>query len=93
MIFGVVIGGKLFRLKRYNGDSHEHTNKIEDNQFDGFHIHTATERYQKRGFQPEGFAESTTKYSDWQTALKVMIKENNFKIETDKNQKRLEKWN
>ncbi|MEO5348030.1 MAG: hypothetical protein H7836_00040 [Magnetococcus sp. YQC-3] len=36
----------LFRLRRYNGKSHEHTNKIEQETFYDFHIHTATERYQ-----------------------------------------------
>jgi hypothetical protein len=93
IIFGIIINGKIFRIKRYNGDSHGHTNKLEDEQLEGFHIHVATERYQKRGFQPEGFAKSTSTYSDWQTALKVMLRENNFKIKTTKDQKRLEKWN
>jgi len=36
----------LFRLRRYNGRSHEHTNRLEDTTFYDFHIHTATERYQ-----------------------------------------------
>lgn len=93
VIFGVVLDGKLFRLKRYNGDSHEHTNKIEGNEIEGFHIHTATQRYQERGFQPEGFAESSKKYSDWQNALKTMLYENNFKMPVDNNQKRMEEWN
>ena len=59
---------------------------------EGFHIHIATERYQERGFQPEGYAEPTNKYSDWQSAFKLMLKESNIKIETDKNQKTMEKW-
>src|SRR3990172_12839418 len=29
----------LFRLRRYNGKSHEHTNVIEGNAFYNFHIH------------------------------------------------------
>ena len=36
----------LFRLKRYNGKSHEHTNQIEGVTFYDYHIHLATERYQ-----------------------------------------------
>ena len=49
--FSVILGvevpppKKFFRLKRYNGN-HEHSNTIEDEKVNGFHIHTATERYQ-----------------------------------------------
>ena len=35
-------------LCRYNGSNHQHTNKIERELITGFHIHTATERYQKK---------------------------------------------
>jgi hypothetical protein len=34
---------QLFRLQRYNGKSHEHTNPIEEETFYNFHIHQATE--------------------------------------------------
>ena len=50
VIFGVLIGGKLFRIKRYNGDSHGHINKLEKIKIEGFHIHKATQRYQENGF-------------------------------------------
>jgi hypothetical protein len=40
---------QLFRLRRYNGKSHEHTNPIEEDTFYDFHIHQATERYQQIG--------------------------------------------
>jgi len=40
---------QLFRLRRYNGKSHEHTNTIEADKFYNYHIHTATERYQELG--------------------------------------------
>ena len=40
---------QLFRLRRYNGNSHEHTNKIENEKLHDFHIHLATKRYQERG--------------------------------------------
>ncbi len=36
---------QLLRLRRYNGFSHEHKNKLEENKFYGYHIHLATERY------------------------------------------------
>lgn len=39
---------QLFRLRRYNGKSHEHTNPIEGAIFYDFHIHQATQRYQER---------------------------------------------
>ena len=50
--FSVVLGVKVptpkkyFRLRRYNGNNHEHNNPIENEVVTGFHIHTATERYQ-----------------------------------------------
>lgn len=34
---------QVFRLRRYNGKSHEHTNAIEKETFYAFHIHTATD--------------------------------------------------
>jgi len=40
---------QVFRLRRYNGRSHEHTNHIEGLSFYDFHIHLATERYQELG--------------------------------------------
>lgn len=89
VIFGVVLNGRVFRLKRYNGDSHNHTNKLETIEIQGFHIHTATQRYQEQGFREENFAEKTSKYFDWKSALKFMLKENNFEPEIDKEQKRL----
>ena len=39
----------LFRLRRYNGKSHEHANHIEGDTFYDYHIHMATERYQEIG--------------------------------------------
>ena len=36
---------QLFRLRRYNGKSHEHTNVLENDTFYDFHVHMATERY------------------------------------------------
>lgn len=39
---------QLFRLRRYNGKNHEHTNPFEGAIFYDFHIHQATQRYQER---------------------------------------------
>ena len=89
IIFCVKIGSRLFRLKRYNGDSHEHTNKLEDEKVDGCHIHQATERYQDNGFREEDYAKKTTKYNDWKKALEVMLSENNFQLAVPEGQRRL----
>jgi len=86
MDFSVVIGYLLpnkttiFRLRRYNGKSHGHKNKIENTEFYDFHIHTASERYQTLGADEETYAEKTDKYSDLSSAIDVMIKECNIKL-------------
>ena len=54
---------RLFRLRRNNGRSHEHTNSVEGDTFYDYHIHTATERYQEVGSQ-DAYAEATDRYSD-----------------------------
>lgn len=55
--FSVILGYRLpgsysiFRLRRYNS-KHPHTNILEDERLHDFHIHMATERYQRaRGFE------------------------------------------
>lgn len=63
----------LFRLRRYNGKSHEHTNSIERQTFYDFHIHTATERYQELGAREDAFAEPTTAYGDFHAAVERML--------------------
>jgi len=65
-------------LRRYNG-IHIHRNKIEKNRFRDFHIHFATQRYQEKGHQIEGYAEITNSYSTWQEALNKMLEDCNFK--------------
>lgn len=72
-------GNNLHIIKRYNG-VHTHTNKIEKNKLRGFHVHTTTERYQEKGYKPEGYAEVTDAYFDWKGALDTMIKECSFNI-------------
>jgi len=77
--FSVILGyqlpksTQLFRLRRYNGKSHEHTNKIEGNTFYDFHIHDATERYQASGFDEDAFAQPTSRYQDFSGALQCLL--------------------
>lgn len=64
----------VFLLRRYNGKSHEHRNKLEkEAAFYDFHIHTATERYQKDGQSEECYAEVTDRYSDLSGAIDCMV--------------------
>ena len=84
--FSVILGVKVkvpsakkfFRLKRYNGDYHLHTNTIEDQEVIGFHIHTATERYQVNGPREGAYAEPTKRYNDVNGALKCLFADANF---------------
>ncbi|MCY4404407.1 MAG: hypothetical protein OXD54_17715 [Candidatus Poribacteria bacterium] len=84
--FSVILGVKVpppkkfFRLKRYNGDYHLHTNTIEEQEVTGFHIHTATERYQAKvnSIREEDYAEPTKRYTDLNGALKCLFADANF---------------
>ncbi len=79
--FSIILGvysaqsNQLFRLRRYNGKSHEHSNKIEKIKFFSFHIHTATERYQKIGAKEDTFAETTSRYSDFNSAVDCLVED------------------
>jgi hypothetical protein len=85
--FSVILGykppksTKIFCLRRYNGKSHEHRNKLEnEGPFYNFHIHTATERYQREGFCEDYFAEVTDRYSTIHEALNCLIKDCNIAL-------------
>jgi hypothetical protein len=72
---------ELFRLRRYNGMHGEHTNRIEGAPaFCGFHVHTATARYQEAGMAEDAFAEPTDRYSDLGSGLQCMLRECNFEL-------------
>ena len=43
----------------------------------------ATERYQLAGLDIDGYAESTNKYQDFDSALRVMLVDCNFAIPND----------
>lgn len=74
---------QLFRLRRYNGKSHEHTNSIEVETFYDFHIHEATERYQEIGAREDTYAQPTTRFSDFHEAISCMIKDCAFETPFD----------
>lgn len=82
--FSVILGcypkgtNLVFRLRRFNGKSHEHTNKIEGNRFYDFHIHQATQRYQESGLREDAFAEPTNRYQDLHSALRCLIEDCGF---------------
>lgn len=73
----------FFRLLRYNGLHAPHTNPIEGNSFDGYHIHRATERYQKRGFDEDTYAEVTDRYDDLEGALNCLLEDAGFDIPSE----------
>jgi hypothetical protein len=83
MDFSVILGYQLpniyrvFRLRRYNG-KHRHTNCIEKETLDGFHIHTATERYQAAGFTEDHFAEATDRYYSLESAICCLVSDCGF---------------
>ena len=74
---------QLFRLRRYNGKSHEHTNHIEDEIFYDFHIHFATERYQNLGTREDAYAEPTGRYVDYRGALHCLIEDVHLSVDAD----------
>lgn len=82
--FSVILGvrvpqsNRLFRLLRYNGRSHEHTNRIEGDTFYGFHVHRATERYQRIGADEDAYAEPAPRYGDFGGALACMLADAGF---------------
>ncbi len=82
--FSVILGYRmpssnvLFRLRRYNGKSHLHTNKIEAKSFYDFHIHAATERYQTKGFREDAYAEASNLFFDVDSAFDLMVHECNL---------------
>jgi hypothetical protein len=71
---------QLFRLRRYNGKSHEHTNQIEKQTFYDFHIHMATERYQNSGLREDAFATPTNRYADFHGGLDCLLTDCSFEI-------------
>ena len=71
---------QIYRIRRYNGKSHEHTNIIENITFFDFHIHIATERYQEIGTREDAYAELTDRYGDFLGALQCLFIDANFEV-------------
>lgn len=66
------------RLRRYDFHDTEHTNRLEGNSVYGYHIHKATERYQRNGYRIDDYAESTNRFSNIPGAIKCLIQDANF---------------
>jgi len=73
---------RSFRLRRHNGASHSHTNKLEGTRLTGFHVHMATERYQAAGFKEEAYAESTDAYESLSGAIEHMLEVAGFEAQS-----------
>ena len=70
---------RIFRLRRYNGRTHPHTNRLEQQTIlYEFHIHRATARYQELGVDEEEFAEATDRFSTLDGALHCMFEDCGF---------------
>ena len=80
LVFRPAHSNVLFRLRRYNGKSHEHTNIIEAQTFYDYHIHQATERYQQMGAREDSFAEPTDRFADFYRAINCLIQDCGFEI-------------
>ena len=72
-----------FKLKRYNG-KHVHSNRLHKNKFYDFHIHIASEEYQRAGMKEESFAEPTTRYSSLSEAIDCLVKDCNVILPEDR---------
>jgi hypothetical protein len=83
--FSAILGYKMpgfntiFRLRRYNGKSHFHTNAIEKQRIHDFHIHYATERYQLfGGMKEDSFAVVTDRYQSLDSAVECLLADCGF---------------
>ena len=79
----VAQSNQVFRCRRYNGKSHQHTNPIERESFYDFHIHLATERYQESGAREDKYAEPTDRYGTLDGALRCLPSDAHFDIPTE----------
>jgi hypothetical protein len=82
--FSVILGYRIpgtysiFRLRRYNG-KHRHINVLENEVFHDFHIHMATERYQKKsGFSEDHYAQPTNRHFDFKSAIEALTEDCGF---------------
>jgi len=80
------LSNQIFILRRYNGKSHPHYNRIEKTLFYDFHIHEATERYQSLGMHPESNAYPTDRYTNFEEAIFCLLSDCSFKKPDDQQQ-------
>ena len=81
VILSVTVPGtnRIFRLRRYNSKTHQHSNRLEgSDRFYSFHIHQATERYQEAGWDEDSYAEPTKRFADLHSAIKCMFQDCGF---------------
>ncbi|HEY3284441.1 MAG TPA: hypothetical protein VGN26_19400 [Armatimonadota bacterium] len=84
LMYHLPADGRWFRLRRYNGNTHQHRNRIEGDRLDfSFHVHTATERYQARGLKEDWFAEEATAHTDARTAIECLLRDCGFATAPD----------
>lgn len=65
-------------LIRCNGPHGDHINSIHDHPHFNYHIHMAREDYIDAGYSPEKYAEITTEYSTYETALEYFLERCNI---------------
>lgn len=80
---------KLFRLLRYDGNDHAHTNKLLKGDSIEFieyqcHRHISTERYQDAGEKSDSYAEPDNRYSNLEEAFECAIQDCNIVYPYDK---------
>ena len=91
MAFSVILAwvspltGLPFRLRRYDGKSHSHSNKIERDSFFDFHVHYATERYQRLGLDEDFYAKADGRFVDYHSALTCLFGDCGFIYPTGSN--------
>ena len=74
--------GSNIRLMRCNGLHGTHRNNIEKTKLTGKHIHVATERYIRKGFDAEGVAVSVDNdYDNVESAFDCLIDKCNITVE------------
>jgi hypothetical protein len=89
MDFSVILGyqfpnsNRVFRLRRYNGKSHWHSNRIEGDVFYDYHIHEATERYQEIGAKEDGYAIVSNEFSVLEEAIGCLFEDCGFVMPDD----------
>ncbi len=71
--------GETVTLVRYNGSSHQHGNRLEDETLDfECHIHKARSEYLEAGLKIEGFAQATSRYHRLEGALYCLVEDCNI---------------